>query len=42
MEINNIINAIFYILTFVITFNYIRKWNDNMQQLDTITMINNK
>jgi PBP1b-binding outer membrane lipoprotein LpoB len=29
MEIQKIINTIFYILTIIITLNYIRKWNYN-------------
>jgi hypothetical protein len=41
MEIKNIINTLFYILTFVITFNYIQKWNTNMKIISNNETINN-
>ena len=41
MEINNIINTIFYILTFVITFNYIQKWNTNIKVISKKETFNN-
>lgn len=42
MEISNIINTIFYILTFIITFNYIQKWNSNMKASSNKETFNNK
>lgn len=36
MKINNIINTIFYILTIIIVFNYISKWNSNIKDIKNI------